>query len=164
MSGEEKENDSSKPAGLITYHAEDLSTRSVCYAPADWYLADWQNDGPKKGWYFVYGVVADEYKLAAVIGDEETPVLHRAKVLGYKLMLWEAHLALTDGCSTAEVQGKAFYVESPLHARRLRGYMVEVLKVEPCRIHLEDADEGVVDGYAFIWDGPMNGLRSIPAN
>ncbi|KLJ12302.1 hypothetical protein EMPG_12645 [Blastomyces silverae] len=153
MSREEKENDISKPTSLITYHAEDLSTRSVCYAPADWYSADWQNNGPKTGWYFLYGVLADEYKLAAAIGDEEPPVLRSAKVLGYKLMLWEAHLALTDGSPTAEVQGKAFYVESLLHARRLRGYMVEVLKVEPCRIHLEDADVEVVDGYAFIWDG-----------
>ncbi|PGH00418.1 hypothetical protein GX51_05826 [Blastomyces parvus] len=163
MSGEQKENDSSKSTDL-TYDAEYLSTKSVCYAPANWYSADWQNDGPKTGWYFLYGALADEYKLAAVIGDEEPPVLRSAKVLGYKLMLWESHPALTDGSSTAEVQGKACYVESPLHAQRLRGYMVEVLKVEPCRIHLEDADVEVVDGYTFLWDGQTNELRNIPAN
>lgn len=171
MSREEKKDDSSESiwtdsqSAGPTYHAEELSTRSVCYAPSDWYSADWPSDGPKTGWYFFYGALTNESKLVAIICDEEPLVLRPAKVLGYKLMLRGVHLVLTDGSSTEEVQGKAFRVELPLHARRLRGYMAEALKVESCRIHFEDEDEDgeVVDGFAFIWDGMMSELRNIPA-
>ncbi|OAX83527.1 hypothetical protein ACJ72_02102 [Emergomyces africanus] len=165
MSGEAKEEDSSVPSGP-TYHAGEPSTSSLCYAPADWYSADWQNAGPKTGWYFFYGVLTNENKLATILGDEESLVLRPAKVLGYKLMLWGVHLVLTDGSSAAEVPGMAFRVESPLHARKLRGYMADVLKVESCRIHFDDENEDakVIDGFAFIWDGTMSELRNIPAN
>ncbi|OJD18605.1 hypothetical protein AJ78_01376 [Emergomyces pasteurianus Ep9510] len=163
MAREERVGDGYLPVGSMN-RAEEHSTSSICYAPADWYSADWQNTGPKTGWYFFYGALANENELAAIIGDEQSFVLHPAKVLGYKLMLWGVHLALTDGPSAAEVQGAAFRVESPLHARKLKGYMPEVLKVESCRIHFKNENEHaeVVDGFAFIWDGTMSGLRNIP--
>ncbi|EEH10168.1 predicted protein [Histoplasma capsulatum G186AR] len=162
MPGEEKKDDISNTP-RPTYYAEDMSTSSVCYAPAEWYSADWQNDGPKTGWYFLYGALANESKLAEVIGYENHPDLRPAKMLGYKLMLCGVHLVLTDGSSTEEVQGKAVLVELPLHARRLQGYMAKVLKAESCRIHLDGPDAEVVDGYAFFWDGIMSELRKLPA-
>ncbi|PGH09603.1 hypothetical protein AJ79_05659 [Helicocarpus griseus UAMH5409] len=143
-------------------HPDPLPIRSVCDAPTGWYSVDWQDTRPKTGWYFFYGTLTNESNLATAIGVARPLALRRAKVVGYKLMLYGAHPALTDGPTTAEVRGMAFHVSLPSHARRLRGYATESFAAEACRIHFEDGEKEVVDGFTFMWDGKSSDLRPVP--
>ncbi|ODH52575.1 hypothetical protein GX48_01355 [Paracoccidioides brasiliensis] len=137
------------------YHAQELPIRSVCYAPAGWYSADWPNTGPPVGWYFFYGTLANESKLAAAMWVEEPLCLRPAKVLGYKLMLSGDHLALADGPTAAEIRGKALHVDLPMQAQGLRRYVPDAFTTESCQIHFVSGDRKVIDGFTFMWDGTV---------
>ena len=97
--------------------------------------------------------------LAEVIGSEENPVLHRAKIFGYKMMMWGPYPALVRDKDNAVIEGAAFHVENEAQARRLQRYETSAYAPKSCRIHFESRTEQKdAAGWTFVWDQSLNEL------
>lgn len=139
---------------------EDNEFRSpTCAAPAYWYTNEWETDGPKIGWYFFYGTLTRPSILAEVIGSEEKPVLHRAKIFGYKMMMWGPCPALIRDEGNAVIEGSAFKVENEAEAQCLQRYETSAYAPKSCRIHFEnEAEQKDAAGWTFVWHRSLSEL------
>ena len=97
-------------------------------------------------WYFFYGTLGDAEQLSWVLGLDEVPILHLAKILGGVVKWAGLYKALVDGPETAEVEGWAYLVKTEEQEDDLRFYETANYEVVRCGIIMEG---GTVDGCTF---------------
>ena len=98
-------------------------------------------------WYFFYGTLGDSGQLSWVLGFDELPILHPARILGGVVKEWAGkYKALVDGPESAMVQGCAYLVETQKQEDELRFYETAGYEVVRCGIFMEG---GRVDGCTF---------------
>src|SRR5436309_12422122 len=66
---------------------------------------DFDFDVFHKQYYFFYGSLSDSSRLGKVLGLNESPVHHPAKIIGYHCKFWGTYPALLDGPPGATIHG-----------------------------------------------------------
>ena len=123
---------------------------------------DFDFDVFRKQYCFFYGSLADSSRLGKVLGFNESPVLHPAKIIGYHCKFWGTYPALLDGPPGATIHGVAYEVQSSEEVQRLRAYETDNYRDVPCFIYIEG--RGKVFGCTFKWDGEESFLTENPGS
>ena len=103
-------------------------------------------------WYFLYGTLGDAGKLGQIMGLDEVPILHPARISGGVIKEWEGrYKALVDGPESALVKGWAYLVKTLEQEDELRFYETAGYEVVRCGIlmEIEGGSKRFVQGCTF---------------
>lgn len=100
--------------------------------------------------YFLYGSYVNPTTLPRILAFDNSPTLHPAKIVGYKIMLWRSHQVLAHA-PRKTVHGLVYEVQSYDHAEKIqRCYEHTNQDLQLCDIRY--GDESWVIGKTFMWE------------